>query len=687
MSLIKALFINMGKVVPYFKMTPELANKLHSNLGKLMLYVKSSGTKLTKKQQDYIMDQTKQLDLYEKSMTPPTPKGPKAEVIDLSKKLPEDAPYSEKNPTGWMPTEKEREGIMASLDINENLVSDTINLLKGKTDPKDMQSELKKIIGRKGTYADYSDDEIKAILNGIEDETKSEIKSLKTAEEIIDEGDFDPSGMKDGGRIGYSIGAGVKAYRGIKALMDKVNKRFGKGTIKTAEEIDRPEKAKLKEMFDDFNKRFKEKTTNTEITLPSGIKGIIDTTYEPKIKKFEGMSKIILSPEEAIKLSKKEKLEGIESLLSGEKVALSRGAGKGLMVNQNGKIFIREKIKDRPNPIKEDEKAIIEEFDSMFDEEPVEMSMSDLIEYRSQNPAGQGRFTKAEAIIARLENTIQNAKNNPDETSDYVLENFPNMIKELKNKPELANNKNVWKELGMTGLPENQRFKIYDDGTVDFETLKPTHQFKLRDDITKHATGGRVGFSAGGIDKVRRALLKMFGGAAATGVAVKTGLGGLLKGGEKAKDVVKTAETVKTAANTPPNYVFDLIKIIKAKGKDITKQAGTIERETVTSYRGVELYETPNGVVIRAEGKTPYEGGKEIQLSLNKTTDVVDEGKKTQKQVSKVEYEEATVRPDPEGKMKDVDFYVDETDHAELKRIVDEEKGFKSGGLAYMLGE
>ena len=48
------------------------------------------------------MNQTKQLDMYEKSLTPATPKGPKADVIDLSKKLPEDAPYSEKNPTGWM---------------------------------------------------------------------------------------------------------------------------------------------------------------------------------------------------------------------------------------------------------------------------------------------------------------------------------------------------------------------------------------------------------------------------------------------------------------------------------------------------------------------------------------------------------------------------------------------------------
>jgi hypothetical protein len=143
--------------------------------------------------------------------------------------------------------------------------------------------------------------------------------------------------------------------------------------------------------------------------------------------------------------------------------------------------------------LKDEEPERMAEYDAMWsDEEPVQMSMEDLIEFRSQNPAGKGRFTRAEAIIARLENTIQDAKNNPDETSDYVLTNFPNMIEELKNKPELANNENVWKELGMTGLPENQRFKLYDDGTVDFETLKPTHQFKLREDIKRklNAEGG-----------------------------------------------------------------------------------------------------------------------------------------------------------------------------------------------------
>ena len=71
----------------------------------------------------------------------------------------------------------------------------------------------------------------------------------------------------------------------------------------------------------------------------------------------------------------------------------------------------------------------------------------------------------------------------------------------------------------------------------------------------------------------------------------------------------------------------------------------------------------------------------------SKIDEVKDEGLETQKVVTVTDYEEATVRPDAEFKMKDVDFYVDETDHKELKKIVDEEKGFKSGGLAYLLGE
>ena len=451
MSLIKALFINMGKVVPYFKMTPELANKLHSNLGKLMLYVKSSGTKLTKKQQDYIMDQTKQLDLYEKSMTPPTPKGPKAEVIDLSKKLPEDAPYSEKNPTGWMPTEKEREGIMASLDINENLVSDTINLLKGKTDPKDMQSELKKIIGRKGTYADYSDDEIKAILNGIEDETKSGIKSLKTAEEIIDEGDFDPSGMKDGGRIKFSQGTNKKMM-----IVDLLNKGADLDLIKTITEASDQE---IMEAIDFF------KYGGAEVPLPTfdeSGKMIDDGLYKGRETRPEARA-------------------------YGGRIGYSTGAGvkayrgiKALMDKVN-KRFGKETLKTADD-VARPESAINRD---LF------KKMSDKLKGKAPEKAGQGQFTKAEVIIGRLQNTLNDIKPG-DEDYEYVSKTFPNWIKEIQAKPQLADNENVFQRLAVEGLPKNQRLKIYEDGTVDFETLKPTHTFKLKEEIKRklNASGG-----------------------------------------------------------------------------------------------------------------------------------------------------------------------------------------------------
>ena len=51
MSIINALFVNMGKVIPYFKMTPELAQNINSTLAKVMMYAKSKGIKLSQKQQ------------------------------------------------------------------------------------------------------------------------------------------------------------------------------------------------------------------------------------------------------------------------------------------------------------------------------------------------------------------------------------------------------------------------------------------------------------------------------------------------------------------------------------------------------------------------------------------------------------------------------------------------------------
>ena len=55
-----------------------------------------------------------------------------------------------------------------------------------------------------------------------------------------------------GGRVGF---AGGGAKKGVESLIEMINKKFGKGTIKTADEIERPESAKVKQMMDDFMER------------------------------------------------------------------------------------------------------------------------------------------------------------------------------------------------------------------------------------------------------------------------------------------------------------------------------------------------------------------------------------------------------------------------------------------------
>ena len=76
-----------------------------------------------------------------------------------------------------------------------------------------------------------------------------------------------------------------------------------------------------------------------------------------------------------------------------------------------------------------------------------------------------GQFTKAEVLIQRLKNTIKGSKD------PYVQENFPNFIKEITENPKLANDPNVWKELG-GDLPYNQRLIVHSDDSVTFQTRK-----------------------------------------------------------------------------------------------------------------------------------------------------------------------------------------------------------------------
>ena len=85
---------------------------------------------------------------------------------------------------------------------------------------------------------------------------------------------------------------------------------------------------------------------------------------------------------------------------------------------------------------------------------------------KGETKKGQGKFTKAEYLIQRLENTLKDPNADP-----YVKKTFPGFIKELKENPDLAKNENVFKELG-GDLPKDQQIVVYDDDTLDFFTKK-----------------------------------------------------------------------------------------------------------------------------------------------------------------------------------------------------------------------
>jgi hypothetical protein len=526
------------------------------------------------------------------------------------------------------PSLAEITGVSNKYPEKTGIVKSTIELLESK-DPKSLSRELQRIMKREGTYVDYSDEEVAQILNGFESRTKNKIKP---AEEMVDEGDFDPSGfaggglayllgeepvkMGKGGRIGYSIGAGKK---GVQGLLDLVKNKFGKKSITTADKIARPESAITRDLFKRMSKKLKNK-------LPKKGEFIEDG----ETPDYEYYAELLNDAED------------------------SRG------FNVQGDETI-EVLEDRLKQLKDEEAYYYGQYKAgKLDPEPGEINRSRLTFLK--NKSEEAEMSRDKRLITQDEL----------EELDSLEKRFEYL--DLEEKAQDVNRK-------LTNSEIERLKEINDSGYVDFQ--------KEIDKINrnKKAYGGRIGFAAGGIDKVRRAFLKLLGAGAGATAATKTGLFGLLKGKKEAKIATKAAEQV-VKRNEPPAYVFDLVKIIRAKGKDITKSAQTIERETVKTYKGVDLYETPDGFRIRAEGKSAQEGGKEIDLMYSQMDEIKDEGLETQKAFTVTDYEEATVRPDAEGKMKDVDFYVDEADHKELQKIVDEEKNkFKSGGLAYMLGE
>ena len=109
----------------------------------------------------------------------------------------------------------------------------------------------------------------------------------------------------------------------------------------------------------------------------------------------------------------------------------------------------------------------------------------------------------------------------------------------------------------------------------DWDAENPEHmnlilKLLLAGEIPKFADGGRIGFKLGGIDKARRAFLKMMGAGAAGVGAAKSGLLSIFKGSKSAAVKDLTQVPIQNAEGMP-SWFKPLVNRVIKEGTDITK--------------------------------------------------------------------------------------------------------------------
>ena len=176
------------------------------------------------------------------------------------------------------------------------------------------------------------------------------------------------------------------------------------------------------------------------------------------------------------------------------------------------------------------------------------------------------------------------------------------------------------------------------------------------------AKGGRVLLQDGGkpVNVGRRKFLKVVGQTTALAAALPF-LGKFIKPATKAAPEVM--EVVTRSANQVPEYLSNLIAKIKMMGtsKIVGKMDSPDEfmRYDLGDY---ELYEGAGGTrikKIRDKGDMGYE---EFEMQV-----------KQDPETGYIEYDEVTAKPDMDGKLKDLEFGIEDDVHLEMKKFADED--------------
>ena len=162
----------------------------------------------------------------------------------------------------------------------------------------------------------------------------------------------------------------------------------------------------------------------------------------------------------------------------------------------------------------------------------------------------------------------------------------------------------------------------------------------------------------------------------ATGASATVILAKMLGFGDEMAQTAKVAEkAAEVSSGAAPTYFFDLVEIIKRKGLDVTKKEATQNLQNVYSYKGYDLYEDLATGEIRIEKTNTgaFRSGDDVEEGI-RSQDVMEykpgRGDETTQGTPPDEYEQGSIFPDIDGKLKEVE----ELDVEKLLKFIKNEK-------------
>jgi hypothetical protein len=242
----------------------------------------------------------------------------------------------------------------------------------------------------------------------------------------------------EGGRIGFKVGGGKKILDLITELNKKLKDKKNTSVVKTADEVDRPELAKEREMFDDFNKR------NRKIDKSKQLPKKGEFMEDGETPDYEYYAELLNDSED----SRNFNVQGDETI---------------------------EVLEDRLKQLKDEEAYMYAQYKmGKFDPEPGEINRSRLY------------FLRQRAEDAEMTRDFRLFGEDEFEELSSLEKRFEYL--DLEDKAQNISRKMTDKE--------TQRLKeINDSGYVDF-------QIEIdKINRNKKAEGGRIGFKDGGVEK------------------------------------------------------------------------------------------------------------------------------------------------------------------------------------------